>query len=125
MEATIAEEKNEIVCEETTGSETVTECEEIEEEEACFQDIEMLLEHGISQKDVTNLKKNGINTIKGLQMYLRKKLKEIEGFNDEKIDAIKEICCKISLANAFMTASEVSFQRKQLFKLSTGSKALE
>lgn len=110
---------------EVAESESVTECEEIEDEESCFQEIEILLEHGISLADINNLKKNGINTIKGVQMCMRKKLTEIEGFNKEKIESLKEICCQISLSNAFMTASEVSFQRKQLFKLSTGSKALE
>lgn len=111
--------------EEAAESETVTECEDIEEEETYFQDIEMLLEQGVTREDVMILKKNGINTIKGLQMCMRKKLKELAGFNDEKIDSIKDICCKLSLANAFMTAAEVSFHRKQLFKLTTGSKSLE
>lgn len=125
MDTGIMAQKQEMTSEELAESESVTECDEVEEEESCFQEVEILLEHGVSLADINNLKKNGINTIKRVQMCMRKKLKEVEGFNVEKIEALKDICCKISLSNAFMTASEVSFQRKQLFKLSTGSKALE
>ncbi|KAI4471335.1 reca/rad51/rada dna strand-pairing family member [Holotrichia oblita] len=125
MDTGVIAQNQEMMSEEAAESESVTECEEIEEEESCFQEVEILLEHGVSSVDINNLKKNGINTIKGVQMCMRKKLKEVEGFNAEKIEALKDICCKISLSNAFMTASEVSFQRKQLFKLSTGSKALD
>lgn len=97
----------------------------LEEEECFFQDLDLLLEQGISNADIARLKRVGINTIKGIQMTMRKKLLEIKGFNDEKVDKIKEACCKVSLTNGFMTALEVCDQRKQVFKLSTGSKNLE
>ncbi|KAF5269990.1 hypothetical protein FQR65_LT05789 [Abscondita terminalis] len=98
---------------------------DLEEEEAFFQDIVLLLEHGITQDDLKRLKAAGINTIKGIQMTIRKKLLEIKGFDDDKIDKIKGACTKISLSNGFMTALEVVDQRKQIFKLSTGSKNLD
>lgn len=98
----------------------------LEEEEECFfQDIDALVEHGIASSDITKLKRAGINTIKGVQMTIRKKLLEIKGFDDAKIDKIKEACCKISINTGFMTALEVCDQRKQVFKLTTGSKNLE
>lgn len=97
----------------------------IDEEEPFFQDLEALLIHGIVTDDIQKLKKAGINTIKGVQMTTRKKLLNIPGFTEEKINGIKEACCKVSLANGFLTALEVSDQRKQVFKLSTGSSNLE
>ncbi|XP_018325295.1 meiotic recombination protein DMC1/LIM15 homolog [Agrilus planipennis] len=98
---------------------------DIEEEEICFQDIVLLEEHGISIQDIRKLQAAGINTIKGAQMTITKKLCEIIGSNDEKVAKIKEACTKISLPNCFITASEFSDQRKHLFKLSTGSNALD
>lgn len=97
----------------------------LEEEETFFQDLEALLDHNIAASDIQKLKKAGINTVKGVQMTMRKKLMQIEGFTEEKINAIKEACCKISLTSGFLTAFEVSDQRKQVFKLSTGSSNLE
>ncbi|KAK4876787.1 hypothetical protein RN001_009293 [Aquatica leii] len=98
---------------------------DLEEEEACFQDIVLLLEHGIAHDDLKRLKAAGINTIKGVQMTIRKKLSEIKGFDDAKIDRIKNACKKISLANGFTTALDVVDQRKQIFKLTTGSQQLD
>lgn len=97
----------------------------LEEEETFFQDLEALLDHGIPASDIQKLKKAGINTVKGVQMTTRKRLMEIKGFTEEKIQAIKEACCKVSLTSGFLTALEVSDQRKQVFKLSTGSSNLE
>lgn len=97
----------------------------VEEEDICFLDVEILLEHNVSEDDVKHLQKAGINTIKGIQMCMRKKLLSINGFNDAKVDKIKEICCKLTMNNVFVTAMELSDQRKQIFKLTTGSKGLE
>lgn len=114
---TDVEPESSVVSEENLG--------DIEEEECAFQDIEMLLEHGVDAEDVKKLKADGINTIKGVQMTIRKKLLKLKGFDEAKIDKIKEICSKLSLTSGFMTALEVSDRRKQIFKLSTGSRKLE
>nr|XP_022907843.1 meiotic recombination protein DMC1/LIM15 homolog [Onthophagus taurus] len=114
----------EVVAENTEVS-TVIEQNEEEEEDVYFQDIEMLAEHGVKKEDIDKLKQHGINTIKGMQMTLMKKLLTIPGFNEAKIKEIKGVVCKISVSNSFMTANEVSFQRKQVFKLSTGSIAFD
>lgn len=95
------------------------------EDDIFFQDLDALLDHGIPSSDIQKLKKAGINTVKGVQMTTRKKLLEIKSFTEEKIFAIKEACCKVSLTSGFLTALEVSDQRKQVFKLSTGSSYLE
>ncbi|RZC37470.1 meiotic recombination protein DMC1/LIM15 -like [Asbolus verrucosus] len=96
-----------------------------EEEEIFFQDIYLLTKHGISVEDIEQMRKIGLNTIKGIQMTIRPKLLAIKDFDERKVDQIQEACCKISLNNGFMTALEVSEERKQVFKLSTGSSNLD
>ncbi|VEN43410.1 unnamed protein product, partial [Callosobruchus maculatus] len=118
------EEKMEVAVRSET--ETVGSSEQLEEEEETFfQDIDLLLEYGIPKEDVHLLKNAGINTIKGVQMTIRKRLCEIKGLYEEKIDKIKTVCCTIAASNGFMTGLEVADQRKQVFKLSTGSSNLD
>lgn len=127
MSATV--EKKEITKDvsEIESATTTESCDQtdLEEDEVFFQDIDLLLEHNILPEDINILKALGINTIKGVQMTMRKKLLQLKGFTTEKVDKIKDACCKIVLSNGFMTALEVSDQRKQIFKLSTGSSRLE
>ncbi|XP_072382487.1 meiotic recombination protein DMC1/LIM15 homolog [Diabrotica undecimpunctata] len=133
MEASLAKPEEKQVAArdpmEVNSSEVGTEAESLEtldeEEEVFFQDIDLLAEHGILEDDIKSIKNMGIITIKGFQMTMRKKLLEIKGITEEKINKIKEACCKISLSNMFMTALEVSDQRKQIFKLHTGSSNLD
>lgn len=98
---------------------------DLEEEEVFFQDVDLLTDYNIAMEDISVLKKAGINTLKGIQMTTRKKLLEFQGFNPEKVEKIKDACCKVVASSAFMTALEVSDQRRQIFKLSTGSSKLE
>lgn len=98
---------------------------DLEEDDIFFQDIDMLLEHNIPAQDIQILKSTGVNTIKGVQMTMRRKLLQLEGFTDEKVEKIKDACCKVVMNNGFLTALEVSDQRKLIFKLTTGSSRLE
>lgn len=123
MAATL--EKMEVINTSEVGTIESDEHLDLEEEESFFQDIDLLIEHNISHEDINLLKKIGVNTIKGVQMTMRKKLLQLKGFDDEKVNKVKEVCCNIALSNGFMTALEVSNQRKQIFKLSTGSLKLE
>lgn len=97
---------------------------ENEEEESFFQDVDILQKHGINVADIKKLKAAGICTIKGIQMSTKKKLSNIKGFSDTKVDKIKEACQKV-ITLGFMTALEVSERRKHVFKISTGSSDLE
>ncbi|XP_066250176.1 meiotic recombination protein DMC1/LIM15 homolog [Euwallacea similis] len=106
----------------TTSSHTEGDIEE--EEEVAFLDVEMLQEHGVACEDVKQLQKAGINTIKGVQMCTRRKLLTLKDFNDAKVTKIKDICSKLGQMNSiscFVTALEVSDQRRMVFKLTTGS----
>ena len=72
------------------------------------------------------MKSAGICTIKGLQMTVTKRLVAIKGLSEAKIDKIKETAKKLSLKESpFLTANEVSVQRKSIFKISTGSDEFE
>ncbi|XP_045766920.1 meiotic recombination protein DMC1/LIM15 homolog isoform X2 [Maniola jurtina] len=90
------------------------------EEESFFQDVDILQKHGINVADIKKLKGAGICTIKGIQMSTKKKLCNIKGFSETKIEKIREACLKV-ITLGFMTALEVSDRRKHVFKISTGS----
>ncbi|XP_023715414.1 meiotic recombination protein DMC1/LIM15 homolog [Cryptotermes secundus] len=94
------------------------------EEDSFFQDVDMLQSYGINVADIKKLKSSGICTIKGIQMCTRKKLCNIRGFSEAKVDKIKEACAKVD-TGIFLTALQVSDQRKQVFRLSTGSQELD
>lgn len=111
--------------EQTVIEDSAEEASCLDEDESFFQDLEALLDHGVVAADIQKLKKAGVNTVKGVEMTTRKTLMVIQGFTEEKINAIKEACCKVSLTSGFLTALEVSDQRKQVFKISTGSASLE
>ncbi|XP_019768512.1 meiotic recombination protein DMC1/LIM15 homolog [Dendroctonus ponderosae] len=120
------------LCEEIRedGSDTRTEesLGHIEEEDITFFDVDLLVEHGIALDDIKQLKKSGINTVKGIQMCTRKKLSTLKGFSEEKVNKIKDACgkiCPVSTAGCFLTGLEVCEQRKQLFTLTTGSKNID
>lgn len=97
---------------------------ENDEEEIFFQDVDTLQKHGINVADIKKLKGAGICTIKGIQMTTKKKLCNIKGFSDAKVEKIKEACLKV-VSLGFMTALEVSDKRKHVFKISTGSSEFE
>ncbi|XP_059053947.1 meiotic recombination protein DMC1/LIM15 homolog isoform X2 [Achroia grisella] len=97
---------------------------ENDEEETFFQNVDILQNHGINVADIKKLKAAGICTIKGIQMTTKKKLNNIKGFSETKVDKIKEACQKVA-SLGFMTGLEVSDRRKQIFKISTGSNELD
>ncbi|CAG2165081.1 unnamed protein product [Oppiella nova] len=92
-----------------------------DEEESFFQDIDILQNHGINSSDIKKLKTSGICTIKGLQMTVKRKLVQIKGLSEAKIDKIREMANKLSSESLFMTANQVSVKRRHVFKLQTGS----
>jgi len=97
---------------------------EIETEDT-FQDIELLQNHGINVADIKKLKAAGICTVKGIQMVTKKKLCNIKGLSEAKVDKMKEAVIKVCGANSgFRTALEQSLSRKNIFRISTGSNEL-
>ncbi|KAK5977509.1 DNA meiotic recombinase 1, partial [Trichostrongylus colubriformis] len=96
-----------------------TDCAEDEDVEL-FQDVEQLQNHGINMADIKKLQSVGICTVKGVMMTTKKRLAEVKGLSEAKVDKIKEAACKI-MKNGFITALEVCARRKQCFKITTGS----
>ncbi|XP_046856493.1 meiotic recombination protein DMC1/LIM15 homolog [Xenia sp. Carnegie-2017] len=95
-----------------------------EEEDSFYLDIDLLQNHGINVADIKKLKAAGICTIKGVQMTTRRKLCQIKGISEAKMEKIKEAAAKLSTAG-FMTALEFSDVRKMCFRISTGSDELD
>ncbi|KAL5265965.1 hypothetical protein ACHWQZ_G006568 [Mnemiopsis leidyi] len=89
-----------------------------------FQDVDLLQSHGINVADIKKLKGAGICTIKGILMTTAKKLCNIKGLSEAKVEKIKEVS-KTLCDSGFVTAFEVSERRKNIFKVSTGSKELD
>ncbi|KAL4239459.1 Meiotic recombination protein dmc1 [Mactra antiquata] len=95
-----------------------------DDEESLFQDIDMLQNHGINVADIKKLKQAGICTIKGVQMTTRKKLCNIKGISEAKMEKIKEAANKL-IDPGFLTALEYADKRKQCFHITTGSQELD
>lgn len=74
--------------------------------------------------DIKKLKSVGICTIKGVLMCTKKKLCNVKGLSEVKVDKIKEACQKLD-SGGFLTALQFSEKRKTVFRVSTGSKELE
>jgi len=96
-----------------------------DEENSFYQDIELLQNHGINVADIKKLKSAGICTVRGIQMVTKKKLCNIKGLSEAKVEKMKEAVMKICGANAgFCTALQQSLNRRNVFRLTTGSMEL-
>uniref|UniRef100_A0A0R3RQQ7 Meiotic recombination protein DMC1/LIM15 homolog n=1 Tax=Elaeophora elaphi TaxID=1147741 RepID=A0A0R3RQQ7_9BILA len=89
-----------------------------------YQDVELLQSHGINVADIKKLLAVGICTVKGIMMTTRKRLCDVKGLSEAKVDKIKEVACKLS-NNGFITALEVTERRKLCYRISTGSRELD
>lgn len=90
-----------------------------------FQEIDQLQNLGINAADLNKLKAAGILTIKGVKMMTKKKLSDIKGISDAKVDKIKEAVKKMTQNDEFITGMEYSTQRQVIFKISTGSSEVD
>jgi len=96
-----------------------------EEEDNFYQDIELLQNHGINVADIKKLKSAGICTVRGIQMVTKKRLCNIKGLSEAKVDKMKEAVLKICGASAgFCTALQQSVNRRNVFRVTTGSMEL-
>lgn len=99
--------------------------EETEIEGDFFIDVDQLQSQGINVADLKKLKSAGICTTRGLKMITKKKLCNIKGLSEAKVDKIKEAMMKLSSSSGFITALEASIQRRAVFRLSTGSQEFD
>ncbi len=76
--------------------------------------------------DLKKLKAVGIHTVRGLKMITKKRLCNIKGLSEAKVEKIKEALMKAGgEGNVFVTALQVSAQRKCVFRLATGSQEFD
>jgi meiotic recombination protein DMC1 len=94
------------------------------EEEHAFNEIDRLQAYGINVADLNKLRSAGLCTVLGVLMTTRKDLINIKGLSDGKVDKILEAAAKVESAT-FMTGNELQQRRTQVFRLSTGSPALD
>ena len=98
------------------------------EEEEFFLDIDQLQAHGINVADLKKLKSAGICTVRGVQMITKKKLCAIKGLSEAKVDKIKEAILKVLGGTGgvgFVTALQASVNRRNVFRLCSGSTELD
>ena len=80
------------------------------DDEFLIVDIDSLQNQGINVADLKKLKSAGICTIRGLKMNTKKKLCQIKGLSEAKVDKIKEAIAKLEGGQgsaAFVTALQV------------------
>ncbi|KAL3494295.1 Rad51-domain-containing protein [Aspergillus germanicus] len=89
-------------------------------------DIDSIQAYGIGAADITKLKANGFYTIASIHGATRKTLLKIKGFSEIKVEKVKEAVTKcLPSASGFITAMELSHQRKRVVRISTGSKQFD
>jgi hypothetical protein len=69
------------------------------DEQFAFQDIDLLQQHGINVADIKKLQAVGICTIKGVMMTTKKRMCEIKGLSEAKVDKIKEMAGKLMVSS--------------------------
>ncbi|KAH7825012.1 putative Meiotic recombination protein DMC1 [Monocercomonoides exilis] len=89
-----------------------------------FMEIDKLVELGINAGDVKKLKEAGCFTVQSLQMRTKKDLLQVKGISEGKLDKILEAVQKV-VFNGFITGSEYLLKRKEVVKITTGSKELD
>lgn len=90
----------------------------------CYSEVDKLQTYGINAADLTKLKSAGLCTVLGVLMTTRKDLISIKGLSDAKVEKILEAAQKHESA-CFMTGNELQGKRQMVYRLTTGSQALD
>eukprot|EP00762_Andalucia_godoyi_P003161 ANDGO_01113.mRNA.1 Meiotic recombination protein DMC1 homolog len=89
-----------------------------------FESVDRLQEHGINAADLKRLKECGILTVARVLMTTRKDLLNIKGMSDAKLDKLLDAAAKLS-GPQFVSGVVALEKRKEVLKVTTGSKALD
>jgi DNA repair protein RAD51 len=116
----VEEEEEEEVEEEKEENEE----KEDQEEKTGPKLIEELEKEGISASDIKKLKEGGLYTVEGVAYQPKKTLLKIKGISEAKADKIILASNKL-VQMGFTTATEYETTRKNILKISTGSKELD
>ncbi|EGD72724.1 DMC1 protein [Salpingoeca rosetta] len=88
--------------------------------------IEKLQTVGIGMSDITKLKNAGFFTVKSVILIHPKKLKELKGFSEAKVEKVLDAAKKLAVGDSpFVTAANFLEARQQVFFISTGAKELD
>ncbi|KAK9808541.1 hypothetical protein WJX73_006517 [Symbiochloris irregularis] len=99
--------------------------EEVEEELDEFVPIDKLQSLGINAGDIKKAKEGGFHTCQSMLMNPKKRLAEIKGLSEAKIEKLVEAARKMCPELGWSTAKQVDEQRsKDIVKLSLGADAL-
>ena len=90
----------------------------------CYSEVDKLQNYGINAADLIKLKSAGLCTVLGVLMTTRKDLISIKGLSETKVEKILEAAQKHESAS-FMTGNELSTKRQMVYKITTGSQALD
>lgn len=95
-----------------------------DEAEFTINEIEKLQEFGINAADLNKLKASGFCTVSSILMATKKELLNIKGITDQKIEKIQEAAMKLE-NGGFITGYGVMVKRKNVLRITTGSKKLD
>jgi len=101
-----------------------------------YTDLDEIQNYGINAADIAKLKaigkrkegkskEIGINTMEGLQMASKKEVYMAKGMNDQKYEKLLEALKKAIGGSMLMTGNDLLEKRKQVLKITTGSKELD
>ena len=97
---------------------------EEEENNFAINELEKLQDFGINMADINKLKAYGLCTVASILMITKKELLNIKGITDQKIEKIQEAAMKLE-AGGFTTGLGILLKRKNLLRITTGSKKLD
>lgn len=95
-----------------------------DENDFAIHEIEKLQDFGINMADITKLKAAGLCTASSILMATKKELLNIKGITDQKIEKIQEAAMKLE-QGGFTTGLGIMLKRKNVLRISTGSKKLD
>lgn len=93
------------------------------QETESFKTIDLLEKHGLSATDVKKLREAGKVTVGSILMSSKKELCAIKGLSEAKVEKIYEAANKAQ-SGGWVTGTEVAQKRSQVFRVATGSTAL-
>lgn len=97
-----------------------------EGEEVHFRKIDDLQSVGINVSDIKKLEEAGFSTIGSVLQSCSRTLIAVKGLSEAKVEKIREAAKKLDVRGAaFKTGLEVKDKRKQVLRITTGSKNLD
>lgn len=98
---------------------------ESESAEQGFDSIDKLQQAGINIADIKKLKEAGICTIGGVLMETKKKLGNVKGISDAKVEKIIAAASSLDSSFSFISGSDCLRKRSKVIRVTTGSTELD